>query len=226
MKAVYNPEKAHQRYVLKDGTEVIGASSIAKMDDEIGSILAKWGNNLGQRGIDCNKFKDSAADAGNAAHFMIECHFKHKQPILNKLSSEAVEIGEGIFKRFMDWWVDNDLTFLHSEIQLQSETYRYGGTTDLIAKDSKDRIWILDVKTSKRVYWSHKTQIAGLGQLWNENMSPPYHKLMVIRLPSGISVKRDCDIEPYTIYNPKEMEDAFLALANAINKKKLAGGYE
>lgn len=236
MRAVYKPEKGHQRYVLKDGTEVKGASTIAKVDDEMGNRLAAWANKLGRQNINSSKYKDATADAGNAAHFMIQCHFQRKIPDFRKISQEAVDIGSDIFNRFMNWWVDNDLKWIASELELVSELYRYGGTTDLVASDHKDRIWLMDVKTSKGIYFNQKTQLAGLGQLWNENCKtdavqrphahslnyPEYHKLMIIRLPR----EKDCDIDPVPINNPTACFEAFLAQLAYINAKTKANGYK
>lgn len=221
MRAVYTPEKGHQRYILKDGSEVKGASTIAKVDDKMANRLAAWGNKLGLKGINCSKRKDQQADAGSVAHFMIQCHFQRHIPDFRKVSQEAVNIGDDIFNRFMTWWVDNDLTWIASETEYVSETYRYGGTLDIAALDQKERVWLMDVKTSKGIYFNQKTQIAGLGQLWNENGKKAFHKLMIVRLPS-----EGGEIEPYHVYNPTECLDAFLAQLNYINAKEKAGGYK
>lgn len=221
MRAVYTPEKSHQRYILKDGSEVKGASTIAKVDDEMGNRLAAWGNKLGLQGINCRKKKNQQADAGSVAHFMIQCHFQRKIPDFRKVSQEAVTIGEDIFNRFMTWWVDNDLTWISSEAEYVSEIYRYGGTLDLAAIDPKERVWLMDVKTSKGIYFNQKTQLAGLGQLWNENGKKEYHKLVIVRLPS-----EGGEIEPHTIYNPVACFDTFLAQLNYINCKFKANGYK
>lgn len=221
MRAVYKPEKGHQRYILKDGSEVKGASTIAKVDDQMANRLAAWGNKLGLQGINCGKRKDQQADAGSVAHFMIQCHFQRKIPDFRKVSQEAIDIGSDIFNRFMTWWVDNDLTWIASELELVSETYRYGGTLDIAAIDHKERVWILDIKTARGIYFNQKTQVAGQGQLWNETDKKAFHKLMIVRLPS-----EGGEIEPYHIYNPTECLDAFLAQLNYINAKEKANGYK
>ena len=64
--------RSHQKYLLKDGTQVPGASTIAKLGDD-GSSLIHWAWDLGNRGIDYRKARDQAADIGTIAHFLIEC---------------------------------------------------------------------------------------------------------------------------------------------------------
>ena len=216
----FEPARAHQRYHLKDGTEVQGASSIAKVDDDPSGLIY-WANKLGLQGIDCNKFRDELADAGIVAHHLIHCHFIRKTPGLKKLSQSAVEAGTRIFEEFIEWWADNDLTWMAGEREMVSEKHRYGGTLDIAAHDLKDRVWILDVKTSKRVYPSHKYQIAGLGKLWEENEGEKVHKHMIIRLPYAGG-----PMEPYHLHNPAHCFDTFLCQLAFINSKEKSGGYK
>jgi hypothetical protein len=213
----FRPEKAHQRYVLKDGTEVLGASTIAKVDDDP-SGLVYWANKLGQQGLNHEKVREAMAAAGNAAHHMIQCHFLRKTPGFKKLPPEAVETGTRIYEEFMSWWADNELTWLASERELMSEKYRYGGTLDVAAHDLKDRIWIIDIKTSKKVYPGHRYQIAGLGKLWEENENETVYKHMIVRLPQDGG-----PIQPYTLHNPKECFDTFLTQLAFLNAKEISG---
>ena len=58
--------RSHQKYLLKGGTQVPGASTIAKLGDD-GSSLIHWAWDLGNRGIDYRKARDQAADIGTIA---------------------------------------------------------------------------------------------------------------------------------------------------------------
>jgi len=218
--AVYNPEAGHQRYLLKNGEEVTGASTIAKVDDDNTGLII-WANGLGLKGINCMKQRDADADAGSVAHFMVHCHFKRLEPVFRKVSQDAIDTGERVFQKFMNWWVDEELSFIATEIELTSETHKFGGTIDLVARDSRGKIWVIDIKTSKKIHFGHKCQLAGCGQLWDENYTDkPSSKLYVVRLPRNMG-----RVEEYKIPNREELFDTFLAQLNYRNKKFIAGGY-
>ena len=221
MESIYTPEKAHQRYFLKNGDEVRGASSIAKVDDDNTRLIA-WANKLGLDGINWRKKRDAHADAGSVGHFLIQCHFQRLIPNFKKVSQEAIEAGQEVYQKFMDWWTDNDLTWVMSEVELVSEIYGYGGTIDLVAKDHRDRIWVIDVKTGKGLYFSNMTQIAGLGQLWNENHQPPVFKHVLARLPRD----PNDSIEEFPVRNAEACFKTFLAQLAYTNAKYEAGGYK
>jgi hypothetical protein len=221
MKLVHKPEKGHQRYILKSGEEVKGASTIAKVDDETANRLMGWANSQGLKGINCMKRRDQHADAGTVGHVMIQNHFNRRIGDFKKMPQTAIDAGTLVFEKFMDWWVDNDLIWVASELELVSELYGFGGTIDLVAKDSRGRIWILDAKTSKAIYWGHKCQLAGCGQLWNENNEQKYSKLQIIRLPKEGG--QPC--EPRSIHNPEDVFQCFLAQLHYTNLKWKAGGY-
>ena len=55
--------RAHQKYPLKDGTDVPGASTIAKIGED-SSGLIHWAWKLGMEGQDYRKVRDKAADIG------------------------------------------------------------------------------------------------------------------------------------------------------------------
>jgi hypothetical protein len=218
--AIFRPEQGHQRYLKRNGEEVTGCSTIAKVNDDFEGLIG-WANGLGLKGINCFKQRDSDADAGNVAHFMIHCHFKRLKPNFRKVSQDAIETGEQVFQKFMTWWVDKELTFVATEVELVSEIYSYGGTLDLAAKDPKGRIWIIDIKTSKKINFGHLCQLAGLGQLWDENYTDkPSSELWIARLPRG-----NGKVEGREVSNREEVFETFLAQLNFRNKKFLAGGY-
>ncbi len=63
--------KPHQKYYLKDGRQVTGASSVAKIGDDTGGLV-KWANSMGLKGVDTNTVRDAAADAGTVCHGLTE----------------------------------------------------------------------------------------------------------------------------------------------------------
>jgi hypothetical protein len=160
--------RAHQKYPLKDGTDVPGASTIAKIGEDTSGLI-HWAWKLGMEGQDYRKVRDKAADIGTVAHFMIECFLHNHEPDLAEFSSADIEKANIAFGNFRKWWDEEGFTVIEPEVQLVSEEYLFGGTIDAPSRDRDGKIVLLDWKTSKAIVGAHKVQLAGYEQLWNEN---------------------------------------------------------
>jgi hypothetical protein len=160
--------RSHQKYILKDGTQVPGASTIAKIGDD-GSSLIHWAWDLGNRGIDYRKARDQAADIGTICHFLIECFLHGHEADLSDFSPTDIEKANIAFANFRKWWDAEGLTVLEPEVQLVSEEHLFGGTIDAPSRDRDGKIVLLDWKTSKGIWPAHKFQLAAYEKLWNEN---------------------------------------------------------
>jgi hypothetical protein len=147
--------RSHQKYILKDGTQVPGASTIAKIGDD-GSSLIHWAWDLGNRGIDYRKARDQAADIGT-----IEAD-------LSDFCQADIDKANIAFGNFRTWWDAEGLTVLEPEVQLVSEEHLFGGTIDAPSRDRDGKIVLLDWKTSKGIWPAHKFQLAAYEKLWNE----------------------------------------------------------
>jgi hypothetical protein len=208
---------AHPIYKLADGSRVAGASTISKVGEDFTHLL-NWANDLGLQGIDHNKEREEAADAGSVCHFLIQCFLKQDTPDLTEFSPRVIELATIGYNKFVDWWTGEGLTMIGCEIPLVSELYRFGGTIDLVAKDKSDNIWLTDQKTSKRIYLSHLIQASAYKQLYNEN-NPllPAKKTSIIR----IDRKDSGDFEVRPIYDTEKYFQVFLAQLNLYNAKRI-----
>jgi hypothetical protein len=160
--------RSHQKYILNDGTQVPGASTIAKIGDDQSNLIT-WAWNLGNAGQDFRKVRDKAADIGTICHFLIECYFHNWEPDLSEYAPDDIERAKIAFANFLQFWNEQELTVLEPEVQLVSERHLFGGTIDAPSVDSKGRIVLLDWKTSSGIYTSQKLQLAAYERLWNEN---------------------------------------------------------
>jgi hypothetical protein len=158
----------HQKYHLSDGTQVPGGSTICKIGDDAGALLY-WAWNLGREGKDYRKERDRAADIGTIAHFLIECFMNNQVADLSDYEQEDIDKALMCYNKFVDWWDEQSLEKVATEIQLVNEFYKYGGTIDLIARTQKGEHILLDFKTSKKISESYWRQCAGYAQLWNSN---------------------------------------------------------
>jgi hypothetical protein len=158
----------HQKYHLADGTQVAGGSTICKIGDDPAALI-HWAWNLGREGKDYKKERDKAADIGTIAHFLIECFLNNQVADLSDYEQEDIDKALMCYNKFVDWWDEQSLEKVATEIQLVNEKHRYGGTIDLIARSTKGEYILIDFKTSKRISESYWRQCAGYAQLWNCN---------------------------------------------------------
>ena len=143
-----------------------GGSTICKLGDDAGALI-HWAWNLGREGKDYRKERDKAADIGTIAHFLIECYLNGQVADLEDYSQQDIDKALLCYNKFVDWWEDQHLEKVATEIQLVNEAYRYGGTIDLIAKRENGDHVLIDFKTSKKISDSYWRQCAGYAQLWD-----------------------------------------------------------
>lgn len=158
--------KSHIVYKTKEGQRVPGASTVAKIGDSPENLI-HWSWELGCQGIDYKKVRDTAADIGSLAHFLIQCHLRNETADLSEFSPEDVSKAETCFLKFLDFWDKENLRVIASEVPLVSEEFKYGGTIDTVAMDGG--IVLLDYKSGKSIWDSHLFQLSAYEQLWNEN---------------------------------------------------------
>ena len=212
--------RAHQKYPLKDGTDVPGASTIAKIGEDPSGLI-HWAWKLGMEGQDYRKVRDKAADIGTVAHFMIECFLHNHEPDLSEFSSADIEKANVAFANFRRWWDKEGFSIIEPEVQLVSEEYLFGGTIDAPSRDRDGKVVLLDWKTSKAINNAHRVQLAGYEQLWNENRPDmPIERRAIVRIgkesPDDFEVSEPSSIEAYwEIFKAK----LFLHYANLRLKK-------
>ena len=158
----------HQKYITKDGEEVPGGSTICKIGDSAEPLIM-WAWKLGMEGKDYRKERDRAADIGTLAHFMCEAYLNGFVCDLSDYSQDYRDRALVCYSKFLDWWEEQELEVVATEIQLVHPELRFGGTIDLVARDKQDRLCLLDLKTSKRISDSYIRQIAGYTMLWDDN---------------------------------------------------------
>lgn len=215
----------HQRYFLRDGTQVEGCSGIAKFGENMDGLVT-WANREGLAGRDHKKTRDTAAGSGTIAHAYAEAYLVGDELDLSALnedgspqwSKEEKTLGEKAFEKFKAWWESGKYTFLFSELQLTSEVHRFGGTLDILARDPDKLKCLIDLKATKSLRTNHVIQGAGYLTLEDENRpEEPVDRMCILRLPKdGTNVEPLwVDPETFPIY-----QKVFLANLAAHNARK------
>lgn len=159
-------------YRLKDGTKVPGVTTIIGRFKESGALIA-WAYNRGKEGLELYESRDKAAELGTIAHDMVESFVKGRDPMVHVAGLSPVDTAQVLsaYEAFREWFDNSKLEIIEQEMQLVSEVYKFGGTPDAVAKDSKGRLCLLDWKTSNGVYQDYLYQLGFYRILWNENRS-------------------------------------------------------
>ena len=184
MKRKIVKDEPHQKYFLRDGSEVTGCSTIAKFGENPDGLIA-WANREGLAGRDHRQAKDAAADSGVIAHALAEAYLIGDELDLSDFTEEAQDLGRKAFEKFREWWEVGDYTFLYSELQLTSEAHRFGGTLDILCRTPRNKKCLIDLKATKSLRTSHLIQVVG-GYLTLENENrpdDPVDEVCILRLP-------------------------------------------
>ena len=100
--------KANQKYKMLSGEIVPSVTTVL-------GILAKpalihWAWDCGMKGEDYRKVRDTAADIGTLAQFLILCHLKGEKPDLSEYSPADVDKAETCLIKYWDWEKANPFT--------------------------------------------------------------------------------------------------------------------
>jgi hypothetical protein len=181
----FESHKSHIVYKTKDGKRVPGASTVAKLGESAEGLIA-WAWKLGTEGIDYKSVRDSAANSGTLAHWLIQCHFGGLEPDLSEFPKAVVSKAETAFIHFLSFWEGEKLAWGVSEVPYVSEQHGFGGTLDMVCTDEEGHSILLDFKTSDRIYQSHLSQLSAYEILWNEHHTTlPIWKRAIVRIPKA-----------------------------------------
>jgi len=160
-------------YRTKDGTSVPGVTTIISRFKDSGALLW-WACEQGkaiERGEISGLYdkRDKAGEAGTLAHAMVEAFIRGSEPPqTDGIEPEMLAAAEMGFQNFLEWEQNTGIKIIHQEVELVSESHRFGGTLDAIGEDRQGRRCLVDWKTSKGVYADYLIQLAAYGKLWEE----------------------------------------------------------
>lgn len=168
MSAVKSGGGRPKGYKLASGTRVPGVTTITGRFKD-GSALLRWAHKCGLEGIDIDRVRDDAADAGKMGHQWIEDTIHERDLTEFPLASDdMMEKAARALMAFKDWRSRNDVEFVETELPLVSEAHRFGGTLDALARIG-GKLRLVDFKTGNRVYPEHLAQLGGYAILLAEH---------------------------------------------------------
>lgn len=157
-----------QPYYAADGEPVTGVTTILSVVAAFDNGLMTWANRLGKDGKDYYAEMEHLAAVGTMCHALVEARLTNKktQPDPD-LDVEDIAAAINGYRGFLTWSRQTALQVVDVESLVVHEQLRYGGTADIVARDSSGEHIVIDVKTSGRVYDKHKLQVEAYRRAWN-----------------------------------------------------------
>ncbi len=100
--------------------------------------------------------KDESADIGTAVHDWIEQYVSLREGVPLPEDPDVRPACEA----FIDWWLEAGYTIEATERIVVDTRARYAGRFDLIVRDRRGLLYVLDIKTSNSIYLEHVLQCA------------------------------------------------------------------
>ena len=207
---------------VKDGEYVVGMSTLLgklaspaleawKVNSQVNAIKVE----MEKQGIPLDKIdkiiinakasakkkNDNILSIGSIVHKLVEKWLKGEQ-----VTKPEDPIVANCFMEFQKFWKKNKLKVVESEKILYSER-GYCGTLDLVASDKDNKLWLIDVKTSKGLFLNMVHQVHGYKLAYEEQTGKKINKMYIVRLP-----KTNEPFEARQILYKKDHMKAFLGL--------------
>ena len=147
-----------------------------------------------------NKIKEDAGLVGTVVHGLIEDFLKGKE--IPKQSDPAVV---NCWNLFLDWWNKQEYEVVELEKKIYSKKYNYAGTLDLVVKDKKGNLVLMDIKTSNFISFDYFLQLNAYKFAYEEETGSKVSKSFIVKLS-----KKDAEIEIKEIPLNKKLFNAFI----------------
>lgn len=207
----------HTVYKNAAGKRVPGVTTVLGILNK--PALLKWAWECGRAGLELERTRQVAADVGTVAHALCEAHLRGMDLDRSNIAPVVLGKAETSFLRFLDWWDREQLTVLHSELQMVSETWQCGGTLDVLAERKDGRVVLVDLKTSKGIYDEMLIQASAYAAMYEEVHGRAVDECHIVR----IGKEDSDDLEMRTVNKREERVAAFAALVEARRKLQEAG---
>jgi len=203
-------QKAHVLYAV-DGKRVPGVTTITGQLNK--PALVPWAWNLGMQKIDWKGYRDQKANIGTLTHYMILCHYKNLEPVVDDFSKNEIDAAENAMLSFYEWEKKFPIKPHWVEKPLVSSIHFFGGTFDCLGETPDEKIWLIDYKTGKAIYQEAFYQVVGGYTLLIEETGIKVDGVIIL----NIGRNEDEQFDEKKIVNPKEIklwQKGFLDLAH------------
>ena len=198
--------KAHTTYYDSRGNKLPGVTTVLNVTGFKTQGLMYWAWDMGMKGIDFRKARDSAADVGTLAHAMIMSHLRKEELDLSEYSPKDVDQAQNCLIKYWDWEKQYNVKPALIEFPLIHDVLGFGGTLDLLAEVNHE-LWLVDYKTSKGLYTDMLMQVGGYYLLLIENHYEP-KQVRILRI--GRSEDEGFEEKVLTLKEAEYYADGFI----------------
>jgi len=207
-----NKAKVHTVYKLASGDRVPSVTTILGILNK--PALLDWAWRCGCDGLDYKAVRDSAADIGTLAHYLVMCHLTGQEPDTSEYSAQDIEQAETCLIKFWEWEKGREIKPILVETPLISERNRVGGTIDFYGEVDGQKV-LIDFKTGKAIYSEALIQVSTYKHLLEEN-GYQVNNVKILR----IGRNEDEGFEERTIGKLDKQWELFLNCRNIYNLQK------
>ncbi len=133
--------------------------------------------------------RDKAADIGTVTHFRVQCWLSSETAETDGIAPDIWSQSQHGFDRFRTWWDGEGFTLIESEkVMVHEDPFgmTYGGTADILCRDSEGRKVLVDLKTSKASpYWPYNEtfgQVAAYAKAEERIVAEAVDRIIVDRI--------------------------------------------
>lgn len=192
-----------------DGIQYQSVTTILKLIS-INDDLLKWANAMGFKRRNIKDIQEETANFGTLTHSNLRSIIDPNAPPPETFKDPRKEYEYFILKRkFLEYFSNIKYRTVDTEVTLISPTLGYAGTLDWLAYlefDSKEKLFLLDFKTSKSIKTSMFLQLGGYYKLLKET------GVCVEGAGIVITNERECSLHPISKEKLEEYGDAFISL--------------
>ena len=127
-----------------------------------------------------------AAHEGTQVHNTIESFLKNEEiEWIDEYGNAkySLEVWKMILK-FAEFWNTYKPELITNEYHLFSDEHKYAGTAVLIVR-FKEKLWLMDIKTSNTLHTSYNLQLAAYANAWNETHNEKIEETGIIWLKAA-----------------------------------------
>ena len=146
------------------------------------------------------KIKEDAGLVGSVVHGLVEDYLKGKEIPIQ--SDKAVV---NCWNIFLDWWKKQEYEVVELEKKLYCKKHNYAGTLDLVVKDKKGKLVLIDIKTSNHISFDYTLQLNAYRYAYEGETGQKISSAFVVRLP-----KKDKKIEIKELPLNNKLLNAFI----------------
>ena len=171
-------------YTGDDGTIFPGVTTILGNLGWNKSILMAWSAKMARQEKDYKAESKHAAEIGTLGHALAEAYLTSTLPdpeMIRSYTEQQFEKACNAVEALKVWQRGSNLTVVHTEANLVSNKWRFGGSADIIFTNPEGDFELADIKTGNGTYADYILQLAAYAVAAEETLKRPVERIHILR---------------------------------------------